>query len=518
MTLRQDVKKHSANRFREKSRSRGPERPRMSLTSIARVLLAILITACLDPLDRQVQVAPGTSWAMRTENARVGAMDWDTGLYTTPDSKIAGYVLPFSASSRDTLHVFVTSETATVSISIYRLGWYDGVGARLVTKQLNRRVARQPLCSASLPGPSVCSWVESDRIPIDPAWVPGVYLAKFTDDAGDAAAVPFVLRSDRPSTFVVVLPFATYQAYNDWNGTSLYKGLDPTGQPTFANRAMQVSFARPFAHGTVRAHFLGLDYLLIRWLEQNAYDVSYVADFDFNLGRGAEPQNGAWLFAGHSEYWTWPMWVRATSARAQGTGIGFLGGNDIYWTARFEIVSAGGLEAPVVVCYRDSALDPLGSVPGQSTVRFRSPPNNNPENALVGVMSIPGMQIQKPPVDLVVANGADSLMQGTGLTTGDHIPGVGGWEGDRIVDNGATPGGIRVLFQSPYIPTRSSTPTGLLQATVYRWPQSGALVYASGDVGFAWGLSTYRQYVARPPLQMFLQNVLRAFLERNTGR
>lgn len=470
-----------------------------------------VLTACLDLTSTPTGLPPGTSWAMRTENARGGSPDWDSGLYGTSDSRISGFALPFTVLSGDTLHLFVHAWSATVSTSVYRLGWYDGVGARLVTRHVKLPVAKQPPCFAPSGGPSVCSWVETDRFVVDAQWIPGVYLAKFADDLGAAAAVPFVVRSDRRAVFVVVLPFATYQAYNDWNGTSLYVGPDQTGQPTYANRAVKVSFARPFAHGTFKTHFVGLDYLLVRWLEQNAYDVSYVADYDFHLGRGPDPE-AAWLFAGHSEYWTWPMWVRANTARIQGTGLGFLGGNDIYWTARFESAPINGLEAPVVVCYRDTLLDPDGKIPGLATVRFRSAPNNSPENSLVGVMSVPGTQVSNSPVDLVVANESDPLFAGTGLTIGEHIPGVVGWEGDRVVDNGTTPEGVRVLFASPYTPLNGSTATGLAQATVYYWRASGSVVYASGDVGFAWGLSTYRQYLARPPLQRFLQNVLQAFV------
>jgi hypothetical protein len=80
------------------------------------------------------------------------------------------------------------------------------------------------------------------------------------------------------------------------------------------------------------------------------------------------------------------------------------------------------------------------------------------------------------------------------------------------VDNGRTPAGIRVLFASPYVPVGDSLPRGLLEATVYEWPASGALVYASGEPGFAWGLSTYGQRVARPPVQKFLANLMDAFV------
>jgi len=476
------------------------------------LLIIVLFTACLDPAAAPIDLPPGTSWAVRRENARSGAVDWDAGLYATNDSRVKGFVLPFSAIAGDTLHLFVSAWSTTVATSLYRLGWYDGMGARLVARHIGRAVVKQSPCSAPVPGPSICDWAETDRFVIDAGWVPGVYLAKFADNAGGAHAVPFIVRSSHYGPLLVIMPFATYQAYNDWNGTSLYVGLDSLGKPSRAYRAFKVSFARPLAHGTLKAHFLGLDYLLVRWLEQNAYDVTYIADYDFHLGRGADPQARAWLFAGHSEYWTWPMWSRAIAGRAQGIGLGFLGGNDIYWTIRFENSPIRGLDAPVVVCYRDTLLDPQGEVPGLATVPFRSKPNNTPENGLVGVMTVPPAEILNPPVDLVVANGSDPLFAGTGLSTGEHIQQALGWEGDRLVNNGSTPPGVRVLFQSSYTPLYGTAHTALLQGTVYVWP-TGNMVYASGDVGFAWGLSTYGQHVANPGLQAFLKNVLRAFVE-----
>jgi len=478
---------------------------------------ALLCTACLDQ-PWLPKISPLQSPIILEENLRPGSWDWDAGLHLPWNTPVEGYVLPFSLQAGDTLHVFASAPSGSVSVQMFRLGWYRGAGARLVATHLDQSLPKQPGCSQGSPGPLVCGWAETDRFVVGPQWVPGVYLAKFTDVRGEAGAYPFVVRSSRPATFDVILPFTTYQAYNNWGGTSLYYGPASTPSEAYANRAVKVSFARPFSLPGLDGQFLGIDYLLLRWLEQNAYDANYLTDFDFHLQRGVDPYAAAWLFAGHSEYWSWPMWLEAKSARAQGVSLGFLGGNDIYWLVRFENVSVNGLDVPVVVCYKDAARDPAGTTPGVATTHFRSSPNNSPENELVGVMSPGGMLVKNPPVDLVVANASDVLMAGTGLSTGDHISRVAGWEGDHIIDNGLTPNGIRVLFQSPYVPVGRSTAIGLLQATIYEWPSSGALVYASGEPGFAWGLSTYRQYVGRAPIQRFLQNVLEAFADARRRR
>ena len=478
---------------------------------LAVTLGTVSTVACLDPLGAPRGRLPETSLALAEENLRVGSREWDTGLYSGSDTIISGYVLPFTLQAADTLSVFINAGTGRVVVSIYRLGWYGGAGARLITKRVVGSVRKQPPCSSPFPGPSVCAWDVTDRFVVTSQWVPGVYIAKFTDTLGHAHAYPFVVRTAHQAAFVVILPFATYEAYNAWGGANLYRSVDSTGQVSYSDRATKVSFARPFTWSAFWNHFLNVDYLLLRWLEEKSYDVSYITDYDFHLGRGASPDPVAWLFAGHSEYWSWPMWLRANAARAQGIGLGFLGGNDIYWLVRFENVSVNGFEAPVVVCYKDASKDPQGATQGLATVLFRSPPNNTPENSLVGVMTYPRAYVARAPVDLVVAHGSDPLMAGTGLTTGQHLPQVAGWEGDRVVDNGSTPAGIRVLFESPYVPVGDSVPSGLLEATVYEWPASGSLVYASGEPGFAWGLSTYGERVAWPPVQKFLANLMDAF-------
>ena len=476
----------------------------------ATAVAAVALCACLDSTPPAI-IPAGGSLAVWEENQRAGSSSWDNDAPTAPDSLLSGFGLPISLRTADTLHLFIRARQPPLRVAVYRVGWYNGEGGRLIEQHDGIATQDQPDCTPALPGPMVCPWHETDGFVVGPAWVPGVYVAKITDGSGRARLFPFVVRSDYSAPFTVVLSFATYAAYNQWGGTSLYGGPGPTRAEQYANRAVKSSFARPFSNAVVQGQFIGVDYLLVRWLEQHAYDVNYLTDYDYHRGLGVEPTS-AWLFAGHSEYWTWPMWLRANDARSRGINLGFLGGNDIYWVVRFEAVSANGWEAPVVVCYRDVSLDPLGNTPGLATVRFRSPPNNSPENALIGVMSQPPTLVRGYPVDLVVADGSDPLLAGTGLTTGEHIARVAGWEADHIIDNGLTPPGIRTLFQSPFISGEDSVTQGVMQSTVYTWAPSGAMVYASGEPGFSWGLETFGTRVARPPLERLLQNVLRSFL------
>jgi hypothetical protein len=471
---------------------------------------ALVLSACLDSLADPDPRLPGKSLARWSENLRLGSKAWDEGPVAA-DSDLSGYGLPLSLQDGDTLHLFVSGRRGPIAIQIYRMGWYGGAGGRLVDSHSGLPAVNQGQCTAGSPGPSICNWSESDRFVVD-SWIPGVYLVRFTDALGRVRSAPFVVRSLSAAAFTVILPFATYQAYNQWGGVSLYAGPGSTHQQVYANRAVKVTFARPFSDAVVQGQFVGVDYPLVRWLERNSYDVNYTTDYDFHLGVGVDQGARGWLFAGHSEYWTWPMWLRANAARDQGINLGFLGGNDIYWLSRFETVSVAGLDVPVLVCYRDASQDPLGMTPGLATVLFRSPPNNTPENSLVGVMSSEPSLVRGSPVDLVVDDASDSLMAGTGLTAGEHIPRVAGWEADRTIENGLAPPGIHVLFHSPFISAADSVTPGLMESTVYRWQPSGALVFAAGEPGFSWGLETFRNRTARPPLQRLLENILQAFI------
>ena len=475
---------------------------------------AVPVCACLDTSSAPEPHLPGKSAAMWSENQKPASSGWDYGPNgaANSDSMLGGYGLPFSLRSGDTLHLFVMARRPPLSTAIYRLGWYGGEGARLVAKHSGTLTGDQAPCTQPSAGPILCNWTETDRFIVGPEWFPGVYFAEFKDAAGSTRSFPFVVRSEVHAAFTVVLPFATYQAYNGWGGASLYGGPGATHQESYANRSVKVAFARPLSEVVIQNHFLGVDYPLARWLEQNAYDVNYITDYDFHLGVGVDQATRGWLFAGHSEYWTWQMWLRANAARDQGINLGFLGGNDIYWLSRFETVSIDGLDAPVLVCYRDATRDPLGTTPGLATVLFRSPPNNTSENSLVGVMSSQPSLVKGSPIDLVVDDAADSLMAGTGLTAGEHIPRVAGWEADRTIENGFAPPGIRVLFHSPFVSAADSLTPGLMESTVYRWQPSGALVFAGGEPGFSWGLETFRNRIARPPLQRLLANILQAFI------
>src|SRR2546428_9023946 len=69
-----------------------------------------------------------------------------------------------------------------------------------------------------------CNWSVSYHLTIPADWVSGVYLVKLSLSSPAAESyIIFVVRDDsRNAPILVQTSFATYAAYNEWGGSSLY--------------------------------------------------------------------------------------------------------------------------------------------------------------------------------------------------------------------------------------------------------------------------------------------------------
>src|ERR1700747_1154216 len=77
---------------------------------------AVFAAGCLDRLGATTTPPPPTSPALAAENHRLGDGAWDAGLYGGSDTTVTGYVLPSSVQEGDTLSVFVSATTESVSV------------------------------------------------------------------------------------------------------------------------------------------------------------------------------------------------------------------------------------------------------------------------------------------------------------------------------------------------------------------------------------------------------------------
>ncbi len=169
---------------------------------------------------------------------------------------------------------------------------------------------------------------------------------------------------------LVVAPVNTWQAYNPWGGKSLYDF-----QSTGGVAAVKVSFNRPFHPGHTPLEY---DLDLLRWLEQEGYDIAYTTDVDVHLDPSLLLGRKVVLTAGHDEYWTKEMRDAFEAARDSGVNIAFMGANTAYWQARIED------SGHTLVEYRNAANDPVTDT-ALDTILFRDLVPSRPECKMMGV-------------------------------------------------------------------------------------------------------------------------------------
>lgn len=425
------------------------------------------------PVVRENQAA-GTTWPPPDER-RPGVDDHRR--------QIQGYASTTSVTPGGTVdfHVAVAPAGA-YRISVFRLGWYGGAGARelLTSPELTGRPEPVPAADP-VTGALVCRWPVSWTLRVPDDWTSGLYQAVFTSAEGWRGYTPFVVRDDRrAAALCVVLPFTTYQAYNQWPmdgvaGRSLYYGYR-AGRLDYARRSLTVSFDRPYANEGWPKH-LDRDHDLIRWAERNYLDVTYATSEDLHHGRIDPTRHRGVVFSGHDEYWSRPMRQAAERAVAAGTSLAFFAANSVYWHVRLG-PSADGRPGRLLTCCKTSP-DPWVDAAGPTTYwRSVAPDGSTAEQGLLGIQY---NGIVPTPQPLVVRSAGHWFWAGTGVADGDRIPGLVGGEADGRSGGYPKPAGVTntTLSASPY-----QTRYGQLRTQhthLYETPQGG-VVFAAGTL------------------------------------
>lgn len=422
---------------------------------------------------------------------------------------IQGFATDISVNVGQTIFFKISTDAASYAIDIYRLGYYQALGARLVASLSPSATLpqTQPLClTDSSTGLVDCgNWAVSASWAVPATAVSGVYFARLSRaDTGEASPIVFVVRDDAShSDILVQTSDPTWQAYNNYGGTSLYGSSGAEGADS-NDRAFKVSYNRPATYGD----FYNDEYPMIRFLEANGYDVTYFTGLDADRNGALITQHKVFMSVGHDEYWSGGQRANVEAARAAGVNLAFFSGNEIFWKTRWES-SIDGTNTPyrTLVCYKESlagaVIDP--SDPPTWTGMWRdprfSPPadGGRPENALSGTLP----WVSSPQSGSITVSQADGRMRfwrNTGIASlapgqvATLPPGVLGDEWDIDSDNGFRPAGLFPLSTTTLtVPTciLSFTTIGTCTAThhltLYRAP-SGALVFGTGAERWSWGL------------------------------
>jgi sugar lactone lactonase YvrE len=426
------------------------------------------------------------------ENALAGSTGWQL-TSAVGVAELGGYLSTDSAIAGDTVIAYVHSRvTATVRWELYRIGWYGGAGGRLI-QQGQFTAGPQASCPKdSSTGLVECNWTASFSFAARAEWVSGVYIIKLTRSDGSESSLIFTLRDNRRAAVMVQQSVTTWQAYNEYGGESLYTTQLPLPQ----EHAVKVSFARPYAQLNGDFDYFEADF--VRWLESQGFDLTYVTNLDFSRDSTTPQRAKVFLSIGHDEYWSLAERDGLEQARAAGVSQGYFTADEGLWQIRVEDAPSGKYRR--LVCYKD-ASDPLYPGP-QTTVEWRDPPVNRPENALIGVMSDVWIPIEVPFTADVPGHW---LFAGTGMAAGDTIAQIEGYETDRRFDNGFTPQGTQRLAGHPLVDVNGTSSDQEL--TLYT-ASSGAIILGTGTIEWGWGL--YAPGVADARLQRITSNFLGA--------
>ena len=439
---------------------------------------------------------------------------WDVS--GSGDSTIQGFATSISVTPGQTESFKINTSSNNYTIDIYRMGYYGGRGARKVASVTPVSNQNQPNClTDGATGLVDCgNWAVSANWVVPADAVSGIYFAHLTRiDTGGESHIVFIVResdtASHHSDVVFQTSDTTWQAYNTYGGNSLYVG-GPGNNP---GRAYKVSYNRPFTtRGTGAQDFVfNAEYPMVRWLEANGYDVSYITGVDTDRSGPTiltPSKHKTFMSVGHDEYWSGPQRTNVEAARAAGVHLAFFSGNEVFWKTRWEN-SIDGTNTPyrTLVTYKEThanaRLDPADPPTWTGTWRDPrfSPPadGGRPENALTG--TIFKVNSGDTAIAVPAALGKTRFWRNTSVATlaagatATMPQGTVGYEWDEEANNGFRPAGLMHLssttasgvqilldYGSTY-----GTGTATHNLTLYRH-SSGALVFGAGTVQWSWGL------------------------------
>ncbi len=439
---------------------------------------------------------------VQRENQKPGALDWQLTRvrldrregFRSP--RIEGYCSRQSVLAGESLDLMVsTNPPGRFAIEIFRTGYYQGRGARLM-KTLG------PFDGQTQPDPPVgkkslreCRWETTTTLVIPADWPSGVYLGRLSllpENVSDGAwqsYVVFIVRDERPADILFQCSDNTWQAYNRWpDNYSVYTHPDGNQGPW-----ADVSFDRPYGkyaqiyqnpQSVGSGEWLCFEFPFAYWLEKHGYDVTYCSNSDM-LNPERALRCRTFLSVGHDEYWDIRQYESAIKMRESGVNLMFFSGNSVCWVSPYRESSNG---VPNRILFRGG---PYGGNYKWAALRERlnGPfPHWGPdEGYLIGARNV-------EPVngggDWIVEDPNHWMFEGTGMVKGDRVPGLIGWEyhGDPPTDLE----GLEVVARGTAL--QGGDNPQQWTATIYPGPK-GNFVFNASTIFWCQGLS-------RPPGHM----------------
>jgi len=450
---------------------------------------------------------------IKRENAKPGTRDWQLNKTRQLPGKInkilnngrcpwiEGYCSANSVRAGENLQVMVsTNPVSDFKLEIFRTGYYNGDGARLVKTfdSLKGTTQKDPPVGENYV--RECQWEPSVEFEIPKDWLSGVYLGKLTArKSGIQSYVIFVVRDDRPCDLLFQTSDLTWSAYNRWPADySIYTthpGFSSTGVPSGT-----VSFDRPyglFTHPVNKmkksggsGEYLPWEFPLSFWMEQHGYDVSYISNIDTHTDPAGLLRTKGFISVGHDEYWTLDMYDNVLKARDKGVSLAFFGGNSVLCVVPLLPSDSG---TPNRATRREGWFIPVsGEIPEAKKRKMTNQDGFEPNMGPDGAQLMGGRLDNEQPSgrgigagDWTCAMPEHWLFEGTGMKKGDSVEGLLGWEwhGAPAMD---LPG-MNIIAEGDA--TTNGKTVGHYSSTLYDGPKDN-VVFNAATIWWANGLSS----------------------------
>jgi hypothetical protein len=334
------------------------------------------------------------------------------------------YTGALSYAPGDEVCFHVSCSAPAWSLQVYR----DGLRPEVVH-------SAESLPGGFVPAPKAayrtgCNWPIRHvwRIPCDmpSGFYRVVSICRRPDDTRFLQHHFFVVRptpNTRRGRLLMVLPTATWTAYNDWGGANHYEGIDgpredqaspvlslqrpwarglvwlpegapricePPPEPGAATRypVREWAYANGFTQYSSSAGWAQFDRHFVRWAEREGYTLDMATQTDLEFRPELLDGYRCIVIVGHDEYWSAPMRSAVESFISSGGQMARFGGN-ILWQIRLE------REGERQVCYKFRAQqeDPVGGTGDARllTTLWEAPEVNWPGASTFGVNGMEGL-------------------------------------------------------------------------------------------------------------------------------
>ena len=249
------------------------------------------------------------------ENTMLGAIGWKIPKDMESGTRLQGYTDQPSYKHGMKLNIHAATQTPSgesCKIRILRMGWYGGMGARQVATFENLIAKPAEIWDSSKDDNKAfvsdsCKWPILYSLNIPNEWFSGLYLVRLELEDNSAYLHPFYISDSKVSGITLVCSTVTNQARNWWGGASATHSVSGKPQKTrdlyFPSASEKLTFQRPM-YNPRGGDALRWDYPLIRFLERNKVEVSYVSDCDLSEDFSNQSVPSTILTTGPARYWT----------------------------------------------------------------------------------------------------------------------------------------------------------------------------------------------------------------------